>query len=144
MTENKTTEPRSRKGLLVTLVVLAIVIAAAIVFGVMQMTTNGDSTSPASNGTDTSETEAPGTPGDDDTDGAGNGGDEGTGDEGGVKSDTRQVLPKTMGGQDAIEALGDDIDVVAERNGMTVDELKELLLRDKSAKVSKNGFLLYP
>lgn len=72
-------------------------------------------------------------------------------DEGGDMSDPSQpgtvagtgVLPSTMNGQDAIDALGDKIDAVAKQNGMTADELEELLLRDKSAHITKRGFIVY-
>lgn len=56
---------------------------------------------------------------------------------------TGSVLPHPMGGQEAIDALGDKIDFVAKRNGKTVDELKDLLLRDKTAQVSVDGFIAY-
>lgn len=61
-----------------------------------------------------------------------------------VRSDTSEVLPRAMSGQEAIDALGDDIDIVAKRNGMSADELEEMLLKNPSAKVSKNGFILMP
>ncbi|KJL30612.1 hypothetical protein [Microbacterium oxydans] len=53
------------------------------------------------------------------------------------------VLPEAMGGQRAIDALGDDLEAVAARNGKTVEELTELLLRDATAKISTNGFIVY-
>ncbi|CAH0207894.1 hypothetical protein SRABI76_02186 [Microbacterium oxydans] len=53
------------------------------------------------------------------------------------------VLPEAMGGQQAIDALGDDLEAVAARNGKTVEELTELLLRDATAKISTNGFIVY-
>ena len=54
-----------------------------------------------------------------------------------------KVLPEAMGGEEAIEALGDKIEFVAKRNNKTVDELKDLLLRDKTAQVSPSGFIVY-
>ena len=53
------------------------------------------------------------------------------------------VLPEPMGGQDAIDALGDNLDVVAQRSGKTTDELEALLLRDTTLRVSTSGFLYY-
>ncbi len=53
------------------------------------------------------------------------------------------VLPEALGGQAAIDALGDKITLVASRNGKSVDEVKELLLRDETAKVSTSGFIKY-
>lgn len=52
-------------------------------------------------------------------------------------------LPEAMGGEEAIDALGDNLEAVANRNGKTPEELKDLLLRDKSAKVSVDGFIVY-
>ena len=56
---------------------------------------------------------------------------------------SNKVLPKAMSGQEAIDALGDKIDVVAKRVGKTPEELKELLLRDKSARVTPEGNIRY-
>lgn len=56
---------------------------------------------------------------------------------------TSGVLPKALGGQAAIDALGDKITLVASRNGKSVDEVKELLLRDETARVSTGGFIKY-
>ena len=72
-------------------------------------------------------------------------------DEGGDMSDPTQpgtvagtgYLPSTMNGQEAIDALGDKIDAVAKQNGMSSDELEELLLRDNSAHITKRGFIVY-
>lgn len=56
---------------------------------------------------------------------------------------SNKVLPKEMSGQEAIDALGDKITVVAKRVGKTPEELKELLLRDKSARVTPEGNVRY-
>lgn len=53
------------------------------------------------------------------------------------------LLEKELSGQEAIDALGDKIDTVAERVGKTPEELKELLLRDPSAHVTPKGFVVY-
>lgn len=53
------------------------------------------------------------------------------------------VLPEPMGGQAAIDALGDNLDVVAQRSGKTTAELEALLLRDSTLRVSTSGFLYY-
>lgn len=62
----------------------------------------------------------------------------------GVASDRSQILDQAMGGQAAIDALGDNIEIVADRNSMSVEELKETLLQNPSAKVSRTGFLYFP
>lgn len=54
-----------------------------------------------------------------------------------------KLLPEAKSGQDAIDSLGERIAVAADRNDMTVDELTELLLRDKTAHVTSNGSILY-
>lgn len=53
------------------------------------------------------------------------------------------LLPEALGGQAAIDALGERISLVATRNGKSVDEVKELLLRDETARVSTSGFIKY-
>lgn len=58
-------------------------------------------------------------------------------------ADGPSVLPEPMGGQEAIDALGDDLELVAERNNTTVDELRALLLRDATLRVSQSGQLFY-
>lgn len=55
----------------------------------------------------------------------------------------KKVLDEELGGQEAIDALGDDIDYVAKLAGKSVDELKDLLLRDKSAHVTTKGRIVY-
>jgi len=55
----------------------------------------------------------------------------------------KEVLDEELGGQEAIDALGDDIDYVAKLAGKSVDELKDLLLRDKSAHVTTQGRIVY-
>ncbi|WP_427868798.1 hypothetical protein [Leucobacter luti] len=52
-------------------------------------------------------------------------------------------LPEKMNGQEAIDALGDNIDAVAKKNGKTTEELKDLLLRNKTAFVTPSGHLVY-
>lgn len=54
-----------------------------------------------------------------------------------------EVLPSPMSGQEAVDALGDQLEYVAELNAMSVDELRELLLRDASVQVTPSGRLMY-
>lgn len=61
----------------------------------------------------------------------------------GMSSDFSPLLPEAMNGQEAIDALGDRIETAAKRNGKTVEELEELLLRDETAHISPNGYLVY-
>ncbi|TDD67766.1 hypothetical protein E1262_18245 [Jiangella aurantiaca] len=53
------------------------------------------------------------------------------------------LLPRPMSGQEAIDALGEHLDHVAELNGMTPEQLRDLLLRDASVQVAPSGRLLY-
>ncbi len=53
------------------------------------------------------------------------------------------LLNEELNGQEAIDALGDNIDTVAKRIGKSPEELKELLLRDSSAHVTPKGFVVY-
>lgn len=48
-----------------------------------------------------------------------------------------------LGGQEAIDALGDTIDAAAARLGMTADELRELLLTDPTARIGATGSLFF-
>jgi hypothetical protein len=47
-----------------------------------------------------------------------------------------------VGFQGLLQA-GDRIAVVAKRNNKTVEELSDLLLRDRSAQISPEGFIVY-
>lgn len=53
------------------------------------------------------------------------------------------MLPEAMSGQQAIDALGDKLAVVAERNNMTAEKLRKLLLTDSTLHVTPAGSLLY-
>ncbi|RIQ22272.1 hypothetical protein [Jiangella rhizosphaerae] len=53
------------------------------------------------------------------------------------------LLPRPMSGQKAIDELGEHLDHVAELNGMTPEQLRDLLLRDASVQVAPSGRLLY-
>lgn len=54
-----------------------------------------------------------------------------------------KVLPRMMRGQEALDELGENIRVVAERNRMTVEGLRTLLLSSESAHVATNGTLAF-
>lgn len=53
------------------------------------------------------------------------------------------VVPERMGGLEAIEELGENLEAVAKKNGMTADQLRDLLLQDSTAKISPSGFVLF-
>lgn len=147
MTGNSTPDRRRPKApLVVALAALAIlVIGGAIVLGVNQMAGN-PSDAPRSSAGEASptQTQGPDAGGTDEDGGSpSEGTDEGE-DEADVQIGTNKVLPRPMGGQEAIDELGDNIQFVAERNGKSVDELKEFLLRNESAQVSPNGFISIP
>ncbi|WP_224779996.1 hypothetical protein [Leucobacter sp. Psy1] len=153
MVENHTMERRRPKGA-VTIAIAAVailVIGGAIVFGVTQMTGNGNDASPGSGGSATEEPSPTQT--DDASGGAGEmeedvqssgESDSGSAEAQGTTPLTKQVLDRPMSGQEAIDSLGDDIDLVASRNGKTVEEMKEFLLKNPSAQVSPNGFVSLP
>ncbi|WP_129669499.1 hypothetical protein [Phytoactinopolyspora endophytica] len=52
-------------------------------------------------------------------------------------------LPEPMGGQEAIDELGENLERVATINDMSAEELRELLLRDQTLRVSPDGHLFY-
>lgn len=129
-------EAGPNRGRIIALVIATVVVLAGVVIGVTYLTGGGttpsatESPSPTVSPTDTS------TPGDSD------GGEDGD-DVKPVPTPSSQVLTEPLGGQEAIDALGDKIEAVAKRNGKTVEQVEELLLRDKSAKVSTNGYIVY-
>lgn len=138
----------SRRGMIITVVVVAIAVVAVIAFAVVQLWASDDDADPTGSDGTTVPTETaaadPDDEGDDVStdDGSDSTGTDATSTEPGEVTGTK-VLPERMSGQEAIDALGDKIDVVAKRNNKTVDELKDLLLRDKSAHVSTGGFIVY-
>lgn len=118
----------------IVLVVVAIIVVAAAIVGITYLV--GNTATPSGSDdpgpTETTETTAPAEP--DAVE---------DGDDVELSPTPFRVLPERMGGQEAIDALGDKIEIVAKRNGKTVEELEELLLRDKSAQVSTDGFIVY-
>ncbi|WP_026877591.1 hypothetical protein [Jiangella gansuensis] len=78
------------------------------------------------------------------TDGPATEGSQGSGSDPALRSgEPVEVLPSPMGGQEAIDALGERIEQVAEINNTTVDELRDLLLRDATLRVGPSGRLMY-
>lgn len=123
---------RPGRGRTIIIVIVTFVILAGVVVGITYLT-GGGSTPPAAEPTSTAGPDTETTaPDDDDAD-----------EEEDDVNLSPTVLPEPMGGQEAIDALGDKIDVVAQRNGKTVEQVKELLLRDKTAEVSTKGFIRY-
>lgn len=112
---------------------VTVVVLAGIIIGVTYLTSGG--ATPSASGSPTVSPTATTTP-------TPPGGSE-DGDDMELQPTPSQMLPEPMGGQEAIDALGDKIEVVAKRNGKTVEQLEELLLRDKSAQVSTDGFIVY-
>ncbi|MGP6170762.1 hypothetical protein ACTU6V_06090 [Microbacterium sp. A204] len=126
---------RRSRGLTIALLIVAVVIVVGTIIVVVSATRGGQiSASARPSSSAQPETSAPADPNIDT-------------EEGTVQPSpspfTGAVLPEPMGGQEAIDALGDKIEIVAKRNAMTVEELEELLLRDKTAQVSTTGFIVY-
>ncbi|WP_119696178.1 hypothetical protein [Microbacterium halotolerans] len=149
MTENA---EGSRRGMIITVVIVAVAVLAVIVFAVSQLWANDDdadptgsdgTTMPTETATADPEDEGDDVSTDDGSDSTDTSGEDAATTEPGEVTGTNKVLPERMNGQEAIDALGDKIDFVAERNNKTVDELKDLLLRDKSAHISTGGFIVY-
>lgn len=115
--------------------IATVVVLAGIIIGVTYLTSGGttpsgtESPRPSASPSDTT------TP---DPDGGEDGDDVEV-----VPTPSSEVLTEPLGGQEAIDALGDKIEIVAQRNGKTVEQLEELLLRDKAAKVSTDGYIVY-
>lgn len=142
VTESTDTEKRRGKAVLVTFIVLALLIGGAIVFGISQMA-GDDSPGSEPGGNGTSETEETGPADDSAGDGADDGDEANNEEDDDMAIRIQKVLPEPMNGQEAIDALGDNLEAVARQNGKTVEELEDLLLRDASAFVSKNGFIYH-
>lgn len=122
--------PGKRRGPLIALFAAAAVVVGAGAFAISQQpgavpTPTATSTSTTAR-TEQPETPAPTNEGDDD-----------------VKLGSTNVLDEPKSGQEAIDALGDKIGVVAERNGMTVDELTHLLQTDSTVHISVTGSIYY-
>ncbi|WP_334152131.1 hypothetical protein [Microbacterium sp.] len=126
--------PSRRRPLIIAIVIMVVIVAGILIVGVLSM--NQGSAAPGADASASPQaTASPTTPTDP---------DDST--EGGTVEPTPafgSVLPEAMGGQEAIDALGDDLQAVADRNGKTVEELTALLLRDATAKVSPSGFIVY-
>jgi len=117
----------THRGRPIAYAVLAVAVVAGGVFGATQLASHGEPASSSPYNTD-APTDAV-TPQKDDVDKP--------------SPLSAKLLPEAQSGQEAIDSLGDSIAVAAKRNGMTVDELTELLLRDQTAHVSTSGFILY-
>lgn len=128
MTDNAAERSRSLRPIVVS--VLAVAVAGAIAFGVSQLVGGGSGSDDTVATTDAA---ADGDTTQDESSDASSGSGEPAG----------QVLPEPMAGQAAIDALGDKIEFVAQRNGKTVDDLKALLLRDATAHINTSGFVVY-
>lgn len=131
---------RAKRGRMFFVVVLGAAVAAAVVVGAIQLSGGENAAGPGGDSTS-----SPAAPAPEDTDASPTPAEAGA--NGGVVNPTLKptgdILPEDLAGQEAIDALGDDIVLVAERSGKTVEELKELLLRDQTVRVSTDGFLYY-
>lgn len=139
MTENSEETPDAggrRRGPLIALFAGAVLVVGAAAFAIAQQPgsdSEAESTATSTSQTQTVDPTAPATSAQP-TDG-----DEGTD----VEFGTIRVLDEPKSGQEAIDALGDKIDVVAKRNRMTVDELEHLLLTDSTVHISVTGSIYY-
>lgn len=148
-----------RWGIIAAGLVIAVVAIALLVYGLVQ---HGDEPTPGNASDQTSQSPEP-TDEPDDADGSGaadgdqtdtGSDDDGSADDGGSgdagnADGTKDVLPRDdyvpepLNGQEAIDALGDDIEEVADRNGKTVEEFEEFLLKNPSAFVQPDGFVVF-
>ncbi|MFG6475665.1 hypothetical protein ACFXP7_04680 [Microbacterium sp. P06] len=114
---------------------LAVAIVALVIVGVVNLSAN-DSATPSSEVSPTSSSDGEATPTEQPT-------PEPESTVTTPSSFPSSVLPEAMSGQAAIDALGDRIDVVANRNGKSVEELTDLLLRDKTVHISTTGNIFF-
>lgn len=132
---SETAAQSSRRPVLAVAVVAVVLVVIAVIFGMLMTNPGpGGMAVPSSEQTETpASTTGPTAPGTPD-------------DEGGDVTPPPAFgtfLPESMGGEEAINELGDRIAVVAQRNNKTVEELSDLLLRDRSAQISPEGFIVY-
>lgn len=125
---------RPSRGRTIAILIIAVVIVAGVIIAILFATRGGQAPTATDQPTSGTQTETT-APSDTDT--------EPNGDDVEPTPLATDVLPESMGGQEAIDALGDKIDKVAQNNGMTADELKELLLRSKTAQITPKGFIVY-
>ena len=137
--EHTETEQRTNWTLRILLGVLVVAIIAVVVFAFFNFGGNDDNgADPTTSATDNATPTAP-EPTDTDSD---------EGDDDVEVSPTptgaaTPVLEAPLSGQEAIDELGDDMQIVADRNNMTVEELEELLLKDPNAVVSTTGHIYF-
>jgi len=150
MTEKSTT---TRWVLIVGIAVVAIAAVSLLVYYLAQQS-SGDpneasdpTTTETSQPTDEPEDGADDGSSDDADSDAATDGDSGSSDGDDTGSDgpagAPTYLDEEMSGQEAIDALGDNIDEVAERNNKSVEELEKLLLNNPSARVTPDGFIVF-
>lgn len=122
--------PRPRRGRLIALFAAAAVVVGVAAFAITQQQSGAPAPSPTPTAEQESDVPTPEptkeTEGDSD-----------------VKLGTTNVLDEDMGGQEAVDALGDELETVAQRNGMTAEELTDLLLTDPTARVTTTGFVYF-
>ncbi|MFK4760959.1 hypothetical protein ACI3KS_08505 [Microbacterium sp. ZW T5_45] len=135
MTEN--VQNSQNPARLVVLGIVALVVAGGIILALIQRNAD-DADSAAPTSTATSE---PTATSDATADGEDNVSD------GNATPDPTPVfgkfLEEDLNGQEAIDALGDRIDVVAERNGKTVEELTSLLQHDSTVYITTDGLIMF-
>ncbi|CAH0182918.1 hypothetical protein [Microbacterium foliorum] len=132
---SETADQSSRRPVLAVAVVAVVLVVIAVIVGMLM-------TNPGPGGTAVPSSELTETP----AATTGPSGSDTPDDEGGDMtpgSTFGAFLPESMGGEEAIDELGDRIAVVAKRNNKTVEELSDLLLRDRSAQISPEGFIVY-
>lgn len=134
MTENENVQKKQNPARALVLAIVALVVVGGIILVMVQRNSGpGDSAAPTSTATSDPSASDANEEGEDDVSGM----------TPGPSLSPTTFLEKEMGGQEAIDALGDKIETVAKRNGKTVEELTDLLLRDQTAVISPRGFLLF-
>ncbi|HZU92259.1 MAG TPA: hypothetical protein VFF85_01465 [Microbacterium sp.] len=129
--------PGTRRGPLIALFAVAAVVVAVAIFAIVQQPSGDPTPAESPTAEQTAGTETPSTTPAPTTSPGGEGGTDGT------ALPTAAVLDEPKSGQEAIDALGDKIEIVAERNGMTVDQVTNLLQTDATAHVSVTGSIYY-
>lgn len=130
MTDNNVRE--RRRWLLPIICIAGVLVVAAVGFGIWQGLSSGSDERSATD--DSSSPTAPEPSGSD---------GESEEDMTSTSPSLGPVLPRAMGGQEAIDELGDNIVRVANQNGMTPEELEELLLSDSTVRISPQGTIFY-
>lgn len=132
---------RAQRGRRIVLLVLGVAVAAVVVFGVIQLAGGGLQGEQDPTTSPTAESPSEPTPTADPTDPTEPTDADGATEEHPGLPDSESLKDKS--GQELVDAIGENVDVVARNNDMTPEALKELLLNDSTVRIGPGGAIYY-